>query len=388
MALVPVDHRYVVEGGRLIHYVALQDPDTGRETTQALDEGMAPPGAQEGPLDETPSPSGLDTGGTPDLSGSDLGGPPPVQGVDSRSMYGGFGSSMFPGTPGMYQFGNISGGGGADLGSGFMKPQNYNFGDISAGIGPRGGDMASPTSLNPQAAQLEQMRLMQGQPAPPPPAAASAAGATNGVTGTPGQDWQNFGNLARFNPENPQMAMVQKMMDMGMQPFNKLNPFMGMLQRAAAGLAASFMVNQANNPANVMGAGSAPPDPSKMFSDFLGSALGSGSVLATAQSGLGGIGKALDAYRAQQAAGGPQNATQINPFLGALIDLMTANQGEGATSLLSAMQSPLMPRGLAKSYDEGLNQTLAGANRNFWSQPAPAPGQQPGQDFMKFLMGM
>lgn len=370
MALVPVDHRYVVENGRMIHYIALEDPATGRSVTNQVDEGAADPGTPDGPVDE----NGGANPSAPAADGNNWDQAMPLRGGNDLS------APDLNGTPGMYAPPSAT--------------SPFSLGDLSGGASPSmqqaqsqygyGGRMNALD--DPRMAQTQQ-QLMQGQA----PAAAAAAGApgASGATdpiGNPQDAWRSAGNAARFSPDNPVMALQQKMMDSGMNPFNDLNPFMAMVQRAAAGLAASFMINQANNPANVTGVGSQAPDANQMFSDFLGSAL-KGNVFATAQSGMGGLKQALDTRRAQVAGGQQPNASQINPFMSALMEMLNQNQGEGATSMLEALQNPLAPRSIQKGYQRGLQGALAGANRGFWAQ-TPDEHMQPGTDFMKFLMGI
>lgn len=377
MAFTPVSERYTVEGGRIIHRILMQD-ENGRTTQTETDEGAAPPGTGEGQdiynSDQAQGLTGNDasTGVTNPLAGTET---PQARMAPLGADYSTQGPSGAFSPPSGLPYANQAFGG---------SPQNNAFGSLP---GVRtGGSMANPN--NPQYGPAATNAFMPGLSQPGAPGLSSAAPDAGGGAGNiSGDDWQRAANLGRFSPDNPEMAMVQKMLDMGMQPFNKFNPFTQMIQRAATGLAAAFMIQNANNPGNVMGQGAQAPDTGNMFSSFLGNALGSGNVFSTLGSAASQLPQAVQAYRDSQAANGPGNVNQVNPFLQALGDMLSSQGFAGTTGMMASLLGPSMPRSLASGYAGGLEQALANATKGFWGQQAPTGGAR-GNDFMKYLMGI
>ena len=220
-----------------------------------------------------------------------------------------------------------------------------------------------------------------------PAAAGGALGANSAAGG--GVDPGIMGALAQFSTDNPQFAFQNAMRNAGMNPFQAGNPFVQMLQRAAPGMALAFQMQRmkdqsitGENPPTT-GAGS-PAD----FGAFLTNAIKGGNVFNTLSSTGSGLRDAINMIRnqGQGLLSGATNASNMNPFIAAVANLLEANSGQGTTAALGALYGPFMSRSMLQAYQEGLN---AAASTALYNQAGGPSGQaNTNKDIWSFLLGM
>jgi len=180
---------------------------------------------------------------------------------------------------------------------------------------------------------------------------------------------------ALYSPDNPVGALNNVLQDRGINPFNPGNPFVQFIQRAAPGLMTAYMMQQAKTPG--LTAESVANTPFA-FRDYVNSAIGGGSVFSGLAGAAGQIPGLVDAIRSQSQAG--TSATEVNPFLSAIGQMLSRNFGEGTTDVLQSLLGPTMPKSLAQGYRSGLEQSLSQAQRNF-------PFEKENADIWQTLLG-
>lgn len=360
--LQAVRQRYQVESGRLLRVVDLEDPDTGAADQQVDVVGDAPPGAREGDTAENPedlvkSSPDYYPGTAPDTSGyPNLGG-----------LFGGQGAQ------------NTYGGSGA----GYGAQQGYGgYQGVSnvANRSPAAEEYFRNTGL-PQAGATAQNPTGApggGTAQQPGPGQPGAPVNTQGVSGgAPNADALRSQIL--FNTDDPTTALNSALRSMGVNPFNTGNPFVQFIQRAAPGLAAAYMMQNAVGGQNAQSIADNPMG----FKDFLTSSIRGGHT-------MGGLAQAaglLPQIVAKIRETGGTNATEVNPFLNAIANVLGTGFGEGTTGILSALLGPSMNRTLAGGYKSGLEKALSNAQYNFPYEDV-AEGQANGPDIWRFLLGV
>ena len=353
--LQAVRQRFQVESGRLLRVVDLEDPDTGASDQQVDVVGAAPPGAKEGDSAENPedlmksSPdyypgqSG-DTYGFGNVGGSIA--------SAMKSAYGGGSPYDQAGTTG-----------GSSVGQNISPAAQEHF--INTGMPATGATAQNPTGApgTPGAA------AGPGQPGAPVNTQALSGGA-------------DIGDVARaltlYNMDDPTTAVNSAIRALGGNPFNTGNPFNQIIQRAAPGLAAAFMLQ------NALGGqtGQSAADNPLAFRDFLTSSIAGRHVFGGLAGAASLIPQVVAKIREQANAGG--NANEVNPFLNAIANVLGTGFGEGTTGVLQALLAPSMPRTLAGGYRSGLERALSNAQYNYpYEQTGPG-----GPDIWKFLLGV
>ncbi len=355
--LRPVAQRFQVESGRLLRVVDLQDPDTGAADQQVEVVGEAPPGSQEGDSAENPE---------------DL--------VKSSPDY-------YPGTSGdTYGYGNI----GNQLAQSMQSIYGSGGGGSPADQAGYGGNINMGVKNN---AYLQAQENGAFQNTGLPPTGATAQNPTGGQPGAgtqPGQPLAtnpltggaNTADIMRgqtlFNTDDPTTAVNSALRSMGVNPFNTGNPFVQFMQRAAPGLAAAFIMQNAVGGQTAQSVADAP----YAFKDFLTGSIKGGHALGGLASAAGLLPQIIDKIRAE--SGG--NALEVNPFLSQIANILGTGFGEGTTGILQALLSPTMNRGLAAGYRSGLEKALSSAQYNFPFEQV-SEGQANGPDIWKFLLG-
>lgn len=237
-------------------------------------------------------------------------------------------------------------------------------------LGPTG--TGAPVARDPGGPQLGPRLPPGGAPgapgfAPRPPAGTGAA--------SPGAQAGRFRNQALFADEDPQGALVNAMLDSGMNPYSA-NPFMRMMMERAPGLQAQFLMNQAGS-----GQGASAVDAAggmgTMLREHLMGALAQGegmdAGISQARGQVGNLPGMLNDYARKRALG--QLTTDENPFIGMLEGMMSNPQG--AQSLISSLTTPgLGSDRLSTSYNRALGAVMQGAQRNqadnWWADTQPS----------------
>lgn len=339
---------FQVESGRLLRVMQLEDPDTGASDQQVDVVGQAPPGSREGDTAEYPEDL---VKSSPDVGNAYTGG------SGDQYGYGNFGNQVAGAMKGIYGGGMPSdqAGGGSPMGERNLSPGAQQF--------VNGGTPAASGVTGP------------GQQAGAAPGQPGAGGPVNtqGVSGL-ASNADTIRGQTLYNETDPTTAINNALMDMGVNPFNSGNPFVSFMQRAAPGLAAAFMIQNALGGAT----GQSAADTPDAFKNFLGSSLVGGHAL----SGIAGMASKIPdvVAKIRATAGTGGTAQDQNPYLYELNNLMGSGFGEGTAGILSSLLGPSMNRGLAGGYKSGLEKALTLAQRNY-------DYNDPKADIWKFLLG-
>lgn len=197
-----------------------------------------------------------------------------------------------------------------------------------------------------------------GGAAPPAPAAAAP------IPVAP--QWRSE-NL--YPLENPQIAMMSVLRDMGVNPF-RTNPFVSAIMRSAPGLSALWQLSNIGANTNDLAANGGP---GQMFGDFLRGQLQNGTIMSSLQGGVQNFGQYAGQLNdlTSRLNGGPNALpiSQIPPFLDSLESKL--NSPNGFADIYGALAQPLLGRSLGQSFQQTLGTSALGAYDRFLRTASP-----------------
>lgn len=189
-------------------------------------------------------------------------------------------------------------------------------------------------------------------------------------------------NALLYPVNDPQMAMMNVLMDRGYNPF-KTNPFVSQIMNAAGGLGNLWQLsNIGAKPGDIAANGG----PEAMFRDFLVHQLSTGNTFGALAQGQQMFPQYLNQLRDMQQSinSGATPVTDVSSFVGGLESQL--NSPKGFADVYGSLVSPLMG-GLAGSYDKALNRSTFGGWRNYIGNPAITPDLANPPNFFDVLMG-
>jgi hypothetical protein len=193
------------------------------------------------------------------------------------------------------------------------------------------------------------------------------------------QQWRDQ-NL--YPLDDPQMAMMNVLMDRGLNPY-KTNPFMQQILGSAEGLSNLWQLSNIGAKAPDIAANGGPE---AMFRDFLMNQLSSGRIMQSLSQGAANFPSYLDQIRGMQdqVGSGGVNPTQIAPFLGGLESAL--NSPKGFANILGSMQAPALGA-LGKPYEQGLQRSAFGGWRRYIGDPSIVNDLTNPPNFFDVVMG-
>lgn len=220
-------------------------------------------------------------------------------------------------------------------------------------------------------------------PPPPPPNKTVMGAPTTGSAmdttypAVPG-DTSAFKFNQNFNPDDPVAAFNNMLREQGYNP-NAANPYMQYLRRMAPGMALSF---------NQGGAFGEYGDPltvaqnPQAYHDYLAQYMngGAGGMQARLNRAYQDIPALMRLYRQQSA--GTQNLQNVNPFLYAMNNAMSANNGAGMEDVMGAYLGPAMNQTMRQAYQTGLGNAYNNAMYNYGNNATL------GNDIWTYLLGI
>lgn len=208
--------------------------------------------------------------------------------------------------------------------------------------------------------------------------------------GGPNQD-QVWRNQLLFGDADPKSAMIQAMLDAGLNPYTA-NPFIELMMESAPGLQASFVMENAGqgglNQGGINEAGGA----GSMLRNYLMDAIQNKSILSKtegARRSLGGVPGMLNDYATQKARG--LDANNINPFMEQMMALFGSPNSAG--DAFTALTAPgLGSSRLARAFGSGMGAVTTGAVRRQADAGVPVGSGDPnnpslGNPFWEYIFG-
>lgn len=180
------------------------------------------------------------------------------------------------------------------------------------------------------------------------------------------QDTQHISQDLLYPLDDPNQAFTNALQDIGINPYRS-NPFVEAMKRTAQGSRISYLAQRAFDPARGPVA-SVASTPSQGYGEFLRGRLGTGDLTTylAGHSDPTNYATILDRTRQfqDQIAAGTQPATEMNPYMAALSEILNADNGRGALAAYGSLRAPLMGS-LGSAYTRSLADFGDSAMRRF-----------------------
>ncbi len=174
-------------------------------------------------------------------------------------------------------------------------------------------------------------------------------------------DINNISQNLLYPLDDPNEAFVNALRDIGVNPYRS-NPFVTALQRGAQGSRVSFLADKVMG-----GTGQNSGVPGQDYGAFLRQRLGSGTLMneMSALADPGHYGQVLNRVRGfQDQMNQGMNPTGLDPYMSALNDIFSADNGRGALGAYASLRAPNMGA-LGQSYTRSLANFGDSAYRRF-----------------------